>query len=44
MREVSMAQFARADAAGAAVIDVGEVEEYGGPVPGAITGGNRDRH
>lgn len=38
MREVSMAQFVRAHAAGAAVIDVGDVEEYDrGHVPGAIS-------
>ena len=38
MREVSMSEFVRAYAAGAAVIDVGEVEEYNrGHVPGAVS-------
>ncbi len=38
MREVSMSEFVKAHAAGAAVIDVGEVEEYNrGHVPGAVS-------
>jgi rhodanese-related sulfurtransferase len=38
MREVSMSEFVRAHTAGAAVIDVGEVEEYNrGHVPGAVS-------
>jgi rhodanese-related sulfurtransferase len=38
MREVSMSEFAKAHAAGAAVIDVGDVEEYNsGHVPGAVS-------
>ena len=38
MREVSMTEFAKAHAAGAAVIDVGEVEEFNrGHVPGALS-------
>jgi len=38
MREVSVSEFAKAHAAGIAVIDVGEVEEYNrGHVPGAVS-------
>jgi len=38
MREVSMAEFVRAHAAGAAVIDVSDVEEYNlGHIPGAAS-------
>ena len=38
MREVSVSEFAKAHAAGAAVIDVGEVEEYNrGHIPGAVS-------
>ena len=38
MREVSMSEFVKAHAAGAAVIDVGEVEEYNrGHIPGAVS-------
>ena len=38
MREVSMAEFVKANAAGAAVIDVGDVEEYNrGHIPGAVS-------
>src|SRR5664279_3318607 len=38
MREVSVSEFAKAHAAGAAVVDVGEVEEYNrGHVPGAVS-------
>jgi len=38
MREVSMAALVKAHAAGAAVIDVGDVEEYNrGHVPGAVS-------
>ena len=38
MREVSVSEFAKAHAAGAAVIDVGDVEEYNrGHIPGAVS-------
>ena len=38
MREVTVSEFAKAHAAGAAVIDVGEVEEYNcGHIPGAVS-------
>lgn len=38
MREVSMAEFATAHAAGATVIDVGEVEDFNrGHIPGAVS-------
>ena len=38
MREVSVSEFAKAHAAGAAVIDVGEVEEYNrAHIPGAVS-------
>jgi len=38
MREVSVSEFAKAHAAGAAVIDVGEVEEYNrAHIPGALS-------
>jgi len=38
MREVSVSEFAKAHAAAAAVIDVGDVEEYNrGHVPGALS-------
>jgi rhodanese-related sulfurtransferase len=38
MREVSVSEFAKAHASGAAVIDVGGVEEYSrGQIPGAMS-------
>ena len=38
MREVSVSEFAKAHAAGAAVIDVGEVEDYNrAHIPGAVS-------